>query len=95
MGEIRDQAKSLLSAHRKELEAMIEALLSHETPGGQEILDVAGLPPALAPETRPCRLPVKKTTSRPFAGQIASAPFFDVIGRVESYARDKCLNRTK
>jgi cell division protease FtsH len=40
-----------LSAHPKELNALVEALLSRETLNEQEILQVTGLPPAPALET--------------------------------------------
>jgi cell division protease FtsH len=36
----------LLRAHRRELDALVEALLARETLDQQEILDVTGLPPA-------------------------------------------------
>jgi cell division protease FtsH len=50
------QATSLLRAHRRELDALVEALLARETLNEQEILEVTGLPPAPALENRP--LPV-------------------------------------
>ena len=46
ISESHEQAKSLLKAHRKELDALVEALLSHETLNEQQILKVTGLPPA-------------------------------------------------
>jgi cell division protease FtsH len=46
IGESYDEAKRLLTAHRKQLDALIEALLSRETLNEQEILEVTGLPPA-------------------------------------------------
>jgi cell division protease FtsH len=48
--ESQDQAHKLLSAHRKELDALVEALLAHETLDEQQILQVTGLPPAPALE---------------------------------------------
>ena len=48
--------KRLLSAHRRQLDALVEALLARETLNEQEILEVTGLPPAPALENRP--LPV-------------------------------------
>ena len=51
ISESHEQAKSLLSAHRKELDALVEALLSRETLNEQEVLKVTGLPPAPALET--------------------------------------------
>ena len=46
IGESYDQAKRLLSAHRKQLDALAEALVARETLNEQEILDVTRLPPA-------------------------------------------------
>ena len=51
IGESHDEAKRLLSAHRKQLDALVEALLARETLNEQEILEVTGLPPAPALET--------------------------------------------
>jgi cell division protease FtsH len=51
IGESHDEAKRLLAAHRKQLDALAEALLARETLNEQEILDVTGLPPAPALET--------------------------------------------
>jgi cell division protease FtsH len=51
IGESHDEAKRLLNAHRKQLDALVEALLSRETLNEQEILDVTGLPRAPALET--------------------------------------------
>jgi cell division protease FtsH len=48
IGESHDEARRLLSAHRKQLDALAEALLSRETLNEQEILQVTGLPPAPA-----------------------------------------------
>ncbi len=44
-------AKRLLNEHRKQLDALVEALLAHETLGEHEILEVTGLPPAPALES--------------------------------------------
>jgi cell division protease FtsH len=41
-----DEARRLLSEHRKELEALAGALLERETLDEEEILKVTGLPPA-------------------------------------------------
>jgi len=41
-----DQAKELLRTHRKQLDALVEALLARETLDEQEILAVTGLPAA-------------------------------------------------
>jgi cell division protease FtsH len=56
IGESHAQATSLLKAHRRELDALVEALLARETLNEQEILEVTGLPPAPSVENRP--LPV-------------------------------------
>jgi len=50
ISESHDEAKRLLSAHRKQLDALAEALVARETLNEQEILDVTGLPPAPALE---------------------------------------------
>lgn len=44
--ESHEQAKQLLKANRKRLDALADALLSRETLNEQEILEVTGLPPA-------------------------------------------------
>jgi len=44
--ESHEQAKTLLRAHRKQLEALVQALLSRETLDEQQILEVTGLPAA-------------------------------------------------
>jgi cell division protease FtsH len=41
-----ETAKSLLTQHRKQLDALATALLARETLDEQEILEVTGLPPA-------------------------------------------------
>ena len=51
IGESHEEAKRLLSAHRKQLDALVEALLARETLNEQEILEVTGLPRAPALET--------------------------------------------
>jgi cell division protease FtsH len=55
IGESHDEAKRLLNAHRKQLDALVEALLLRETLNEQEILDATGLPraPALKTEILP------------------------------------------
>jgi cell division protease FtsH len=60
IGESHDEAQRLLSAHRKELDALAEALLSRETLSEQEILEVTGLPPAPALETGMRRRPPRR-----------------------------------
>lgn len=51
IGESYDEARRLLSAYRKQLDLLAEALLARETLNEQEILDVTGLPHAPALET--------------------------------------------
>ncbi|HSD00636.1 MAG TPA: ATP-dependent zinc metalloprotease FtsH [Casimicrobiaceae bacterium] len=51
IGESHDEAKRLLTMHRKALEALAQALLARETLNETEILEVTGLPPAPAIET--------------------------------------------
>ncbi len=57
IGESHDEAKRLLVKHRRELDALVAALMERETLDEQEILDATGLPPAPPLETRP--LPVE------------------------------------
>ena len=59
IGDSHEEAKRLLSAHRKQLDALAEALVTRETLNEQEILEVTGLPPAPALETG--MLPVPDT----------------------------------
>jgi cell division protease FtsH len=51
INDSHEQAKSLLRKHRKQLDALVEALLARETLDEQEILQVTGLPPAPALES--------------------------------------------
>jgi cell division protease FtsH len=46
IGESHGEAKRLLTAHRKQLDALADALVARETLNEQEILEVTGLPPA-------------------------------------------------
>jgi cell division protease FtsH len=62
IGESHDEARRLLSAHRKQLDALVDTLLLRETLNEQEILEVTGLPPAPALETG--MLPVSGAGSR-------------------------------
>jgi cell division protease FtsH len=48
IGESHTEARELLGKHRKELDALAEALLARETLGEEEILAVTGLPRAPA-----------------------------------------------
>jgi cell division protease FtsH len=51
IGESHDEAKRLLTKHRQQLDALVEALLARETLNEEEILEVTGLPPAPALDT--------------------------------------------
>ncbi len=51
--ECHEQARSLLTEHRKSLDALVEALLARETLGEQEILEATGLPAAPDLDNRP------------------------------------------
>src|ERR671921_1891894 len=62
IGECHDEARRLLSEHRKELEALARALLERETLDEEEILEVTGLPPAPPLENR--KVPVPDADSR-------------------------------
>jgi cell division protease FtsH len=66
IGESYDEAKRLLRAHRQQLDALVEALLTRETLNEQEILEVTGLPPAPALDTG--MLPVPGAGSRSAPG---------------------------
>ena len=46
INESYEEAKRLLAAHRKQLDALAEALVARETLNEREILEVTGLPPA-------------------------------------------------
>ena len=59
IGECHEEGKRLLNAHRRELDALAEALVERETLDEQEILAVTGLPPAPPLETG--KLPVPGT----------------------------------
>ena len=65
IGESHDEAKRLLTAHRKQLDALAEALLSRETLNELEILEVTGLPPAPALQTAMLDVPgaIKKSVA--------------------------------
>jgi cell division protease FtsH len=52
INESYEEAKRLLTEHRRQLDALVEALLARETLDEQEILRVTGLPPAPALESR-------------------------------------------
>ena len=57
IGESHTEAKRLLSTHRTQLDALVNALLERETLNEQEILEVTGLPPAPALETSLLSIP--------------------------------------
>jgi cell division protease FtsH len=58
-GESYEEAKRLLTLHRKQLDALAAALVARETLNEQEILEVTGLPPA--PRLDSVMLPVQGT----------------------------------
>jgi cell division protease FtsH len=66
ISESHDEARRLLSAHRQQLDALVDALLVRETLNEQEILEVTGLPPAPALETG--MLPVPGASSKSALG---------------------------
>jgi cell division protease FtsH len=53
IGECHEEARRLLGAHRRALDALVAALLERETLGEQEILQATGLAQAPALENRP------------------------------------------
>jgi cell division protease FtsH len=53
IGGSHDEAVRLLGEHRKELDALVAALLERETLDEREILEATGLPPAPPLESRP------------------------------------------
>jgi cell division protease FtsH len=57
--ECHAQAKRLLQAHRPALDALVAALLAHETLDEQEILAATGLPAAPPLENRPLAAAVR------------------------------------
>ena len=67
IGECHDEARRLLSEHRKELEALARALLERETLDEEEILEVTGLPPAPPLENR--KVPVPDADPRAYNRQ--------------------------
>jgi len=52
IAESHEQAKTLLRRHRKQLDALVQALLDRETLDEHQILQVAGLPRAPELESR-------------------------------------------
>jgi cell division protease FtsH len=61
--ECHEQALRLLRTHRKALDALVQALLTRETLGEQEILEATGLPPAPTLESRPLAVAAAGTES--------------------------------
>ena len=51
--ECHEQAKQLLREHRRELDALVAALMRQESLDEQDILDATGLPPAPPLPDRP------------------------------------------
>jgi len=66
INEGHETAKSLLSQHRKELDALANALLERETLGEREILQVTGLPPA--PQLESSRVEAAVLEPKPLRG---------------------------
>ena len=62
INKCHDEARRLLTEHRKELDALARALLERETLDEGEILEVTGLPPAPPLENR--KVPVPDADSR-------------------------------
>jgi cell division protease FtsH len=61
--ESHEEAKRLLNAHRKQLDALAEALVERETLDEQEILKATGLPPAPALEIGKLPIPTSDSGS--------------------------------
>jgi cell division protease FtsH len=63
INESHEEAKRLLTQHRKQLDALAEALVSHETLNEGEILEVTGLPRAPALEAGMLPIPAAEGSS--------------------------------
>jgi cell division protease FtsH len=63
IGECHETAKRLLGEHRRQLDALVAALLAREALGEQEILDVTGLPQAPPLENRPLAADLQRLAS--------------------------------
>jgi cell division protease FtsH len=61
--ECHSDAKRLLTEHRKQLDALVQALMQRETLNEQEILQVTGLPPAPELESVPARMAAEAAQS--------------------------------
>jgi cell division protease FtsH len=82
IGESHDEARRLLTKHRKELDSLADALLARETLDEQEILEVTALPPALALEG-------DKVAARPTSGVRRPEPLpADVLQQGADNVRD-------
>ncbi|WP_447598341.1 ATP-dependent zinc metalloprotease FtsH [Nitrospira sp. Nam80] len=81
IGESHEEAKRLLTAHRKQLDALAEALLSRETLNEKEILEVTGLPPAPALDNG--MLPI------PSAEKKSGSPAHESVTQKSSQATDR------
>jgi cell division protease FtsH len=63
LGESHEEAKRLLNGHRKQLDALAEALVERETLDEQEILKATGLPRAPTLETGKLLVPAAENRS--------------------------------
>jgi cell division protease FtsH len=68
IGESYDEATRLLTGHRQQLDALVDALLSRETLNEQEILEITGLPPAPPLDTGMLPVPGVDTKGAPRNG---------------------------
>src|SRR5690606_29002714 len=59
ISDSQEEARRLLTEHRRELELLAEALLERETLDEEEILEVTGLGPAKPLEVRKAEAPTK------------------------------------
>ena len=81
IGDSHEEAKRLLSAHRKQLDALAEALLARETLNEQEILEVTGLP--RAPALPSGKLPLEDGGVRRRRAAHSSTRHMECRGQVE------------
>jgi len=72
--ECHDEARRLLNAHRKQLDALVKALLERETLDEKEILEVTGLPPAPALKGTPRQGPPPLRRAAQFSPVSESQP---------------------
>jgi cell division protease FtsH len=79
INESHAEARRLLAAHRKQLDALAQALVARETLSEQEILEVTGLSPAP---------PLDSGISRPDPGRRAdTAPAAGESGAYNTYKK--------